>query len=151
MKTSLKYLLYIAIAVSFLAAIWFWLQNNQSREEGREVAETDTKEARLDADAYPLYSGAKWGRVITEEQTVRIVIASISTPFTEYYHEKLVVTGWVQDIMREASGPGANMSYYTKDDRFIVIGFESDFKVKSDDTPSECPCDVTLSITSGRE
>lgn len=161
MKTSLKYLLYIAIAISVLATIWFWLQNNQSQKQWKEVVKEETEKVQLETDVYPLYRDVEWGSVeevndgvlkVESEPVVDTTnIAAIAMPFTEYYHDKLLAAGWEQDMMREASGPGANVSTYTKDDRFITIAFESEFKVKSDNAPSLCPCDVTLSITSGKE
>ncbi len=161
--TTLKYLGLAAGGVVIIGLIWFFFFNDQdiSVEEGSETENVvgSEEEARLEADAYPLYAGAEWGEVqkleggLTRVASKPVVdttnITGVAMPFTEYYHEKLASAGWEQDLMREADGPGANMSYYVKDGRFIVVSFESEFKVKHDDAPSECPCDVTLSVTSG--
>lgn len=163
--TTLKYVAFIVGGAIILGLIWFFFFNDQdiSVEEGSEtenVVENETK-IGLEADAYPLYDGVEWGEAeILEGGLVRVAskpiidttnIAAAARPFTGYYHDKLISAGWKQDPMREAGGPGASVSYYAKDGRFIVVSFESEFKIKHDDAPSECPCDVTLSLTSGRE
>jgi len=160
---KITYPVYALLGIVFLVSIWFWFLSNQNIEQGSEVVENETVTetmVQLEADVYPLYSGTKWGRGIVENDQVRIVsepftditnIQAVSEPFTKYYHQKLTTAGWELDMMREASGPGANMSYYAKGEQFIIIGFESEFKVKNENAPSECPCDVTLSIVSGAE
>lgn len=150
-----------------VALAYFWLNSNQqiippyTQEVVRDDVTEETKETSLDSDIYPLYDGAKWGQVVSvgdgvfkiqsEPFTNTTNIAAISIPFTKYYDEKLLSAGWTLDMMREASGPGANSSTYTKGNRFVTISFESDFKVKKEDAPSECPCDITLSIATGLE
>jgi hypothetical protein len=160
---TLKYLGLMIGGAIILGLVWFFFFNDQNKsvEQGSETENVvgSEVEARLEADTYPLHAGAEWGEVqkleggLTRVASKPIVdttnIAGVAMPFTEYYHQKLTASGWEQDLMREASGPGANMSYYAKDDHFIVISFESEFKVKHADAPSECPCDVTLSVTSG--
>ncbi len=163
---SLIYLAFGVVAVTVVALVWFLLAPDKVTDQGQgseveNVAETDEETPELEADAYPLYDGVEWGEVQKlEGGLLRVAskpvlnttnIAAVATPFTQYYQQKLTAAGWEQDIMREASGPGANVSTYINGDRFIVVSFESEFKVKSDDAPSECPCDITLSITSGKE
>lgn len=159
------YLTLLIIAVSVAGTIWIvkeWAAEKGTTEESEtENVVKSEEEARLEADAYPLYDKVEWGEAeILEGGLVRVAskpiidtmnIAAVAMPFTGYYHDKLISAGWVQDMMREAGGPGANVSYYAKDGRFIVVSFESEFKIKHDDAPSECPCDVTFSLTSGRE
>ncbi len=115
------------------------------------------------ADLYPLYSGVSWGRleattspdygavaILQSSPFVGITnIASKSSPFTQYYHDKLIAAGWAQDMMREAGGPGAEISVYTKGDQFIVISFSSLFHVRQPDAPEQCPCDVQFTLMSG--
>lgn len=171
--TTLKYIGPIVGGVVVLGLVglaWFFFgydrEQGTTLEEGKgatdKTAISDANDGpRLEADVYPLYPDAEWGREqILEGGLVRVTskpftditnIAAVAAPFTQYYHEKLTMAGWEVDPMREASGPGANISYYVKDGRFIVVGFESEFKVKHDNAPSECPCDVTLSLTSGEE
>jgi hypothetical protein len=118
---------------------------------------------QMSADILPLYTGAEWGEAqattspdygaVTQVQAIAATdtmnIAAASTPFTKYYDDKLKAAGWTQDMAEEASGPGANVSVYRKGDQFIVVMFRSLFKVTHPDAPSECPCDVTLSLMSG--
>lgn len=163
--TTLEYLGMVVGGVVIVGSIWFlfFQDRDKSVEQGIEtenIVESKPK-IELEADVYPLYDGVEWGEAeILEGGLVRVVskpivdttdIASIAMPFTEYYHDKLTEAGWKQDLMREAGGPGASVSYYAKDGRFIVVSFESEFKAKHAEAPSECPCDVTLSLTSGRE
>lgn len=159
------YLTLLIIAVGVVGTIWIvkeWAAEKGASEESEmENATGADEKPRLEADAYPLYDGVEWGEAeILEGGLVRVAsmpiidttnIAAVARPFTGYYHDKLISAGWKQDLMREAGGPGASVSYYAKDGRFIVVSFESEFKIKHDDAPSECPCDVTLSLTSGRE
>ena len=117
----------------------------------------------LAADLYPLYPGASWGPVASTTSPdygpVDVVqstpfanltdIAAKSTPFTAYYHALLLKAGWVQDMLREAGGPGSEVSVYTKGNQFIVVSFHSVFHVQSQDAPEECPCDLQFSLMSG--
>jgi hypothetical protein len=114
-------------------------------------------------DLYPLYSGVSWNSVeattspdygpvaITQSTFLTNItdIASKSTPFMQYYHNKLVTAGWTQDMNREAGGPGAESSVYTKGNQFIVTSFDSLFQVQQPNTPSECPCTVQFTLMSG--
>jgi|SRR3989344_5819058 len=150
-----KTFLYIFVVLALIVGGWYWY----SGQGGSAAA----PKAELNADVYPLYTGATWGQAaattspdydqITVVQSVPFTdvtnIAEKSTPFEEYYDDKLTAAGWVPDDMRAASGPGANITYYTKGDQFIVVFFHSDFKVKNPDAPSECPCDVQFSLISG--
>ncbi len=117
----------------------------------------------LVADLYPLYSGVGWGPIEATTSpdfgAVALIqsmpftditdIASESTPFTQYYHSKLLATGWTEDMSRSAGGPGAEVSVYTKGDQFIVISFHSLFHVQGHDAPAQCPCDVRFTLMNG--
>ena len=114
---------------------------------------------------YPLYPGATWGTAVATVSpdygsivavqslaaTGTTDIAAVSTPFTKYYDDKLTAAGWAPDISREAGGPGAEVSFYTKDGQFIVVMFSSVFHNQPANAPEECPCDVTLSLMSGTQ
>ncbi len=119
----------------------------------------------LAADLYPLYSGASWGPVAATTSPdygpVAVVqstpftnltdIAAKSTPFTAYYRARLLKAGWVQDMLREAGGPGSEVSVYTKGTQFIVVSFRSVFHVQPSDAPEQCPCDLQFSLMNGVE
>jgi len=155
----MKTFLYIIVLVVVAAGGWYWYAKQYSGTVAQGIT------LRLNADVYPLYTGATWGEAaattspdygpITVVQSVPFTdvtnIAEKSTPFEEYYDDKLTAAGWVPDDMRAASGPGANITYYAKGDQFIVVFFHSDFKVKNPDAPSECPCDVQFSLISGTQ
>jgi len=78
-------------------------------------------------------------------------LGAAANQLREAIEEKLTAAGWVRDMSREAGGPGAEVSVYTKGEQFIVVMFQSLFKVKHADAPSECPCDVTFSLMSGTQ
>ena len=154
-----KTFLYIVVLVVIVAGGWYWYAG----QGGGAAAPREA--TALNADLYPLYSGATWGPTvattsldygqITVVQSVPFTditnIAEKSMPFEKYYDDKLTAAGWVPDNMRAASGPGANITYYTKGDQFVIVFFRSDFKVKHPDAPSECPCDVQFSLLSGTQ
>lgn len=116
----------------------------------------------LNQDLYPLYSGVRWGAVkassvegaagaeVLSEPIVNITnIAASSTPFTEYYKNKLTGAGWAQDMSKEAGGPGAEVSVYTKGREFIIVTFTTTFHTKPANAPESCPCDLQLGLISG--
>ena len=154
----MKKLLYLIIGLAIIAGGWYVLTG-----QGGGAAQQQT--ATLNADVYPLYSGVTWsdavattspdhGAVTVTEATAATDttnIAAASMPFTKYYDGKLKAAGWTQDMMEEASGPGANVSVYRKGDQFIVVSFHSDFKVRSTNAPVQCPCDLTLTLMSGTQ
>lgn len=118
----------------------------------------------LNADLYPLYQGASWGDVQAKSTADGPAYEVVSTPFTDianlaekflpftaHYENVLTKAGWVRDDSRAAGGPGAEITYYTKGDQFIIVSFRSDFKVKHPDAPSECPCDLRFSLVSGTQ
>lgn len=149
------------LAVLIFVGGWYWLAPQKESTE----QSVPTQTAQLNFGPVPLYSGATWGTPVatTSPDFGRVVqvqsavfasttnIAEISTPFTTYYHDNLLAAGWVQDMSREAGGPGAEMSVYTKGDQFVVVYFHSNFLVKHADAPSECPCDLTFTLMSGAE
>lgn len=153
-----KTLVYIIVGLVVVGAGWYWYA-------GQGGAAPSNATATLNADVYPLYSGATWGTAVATTspdygQVVQVQataatntmnIAAVSTPFTKYYDDKLTAAGWKQDIMEEASGPGANISFYRKGDQYIVVSFHSVFHVRQPDASVQCPCDVTLSLMSGTQ
>lgn len=162
------HLLYTLGLLTIILVGWFlFLQSNENAERGRELGNSSDN-SQMNSDIFPLYEGLMWGKpaLVKEEpdeysegreywQIVSGTIGDVENiyevagPFAEYYDQKLTTTGWTRDMNREASGPGSNISYYTKGNQFITIAYDSDFKIESDNSPSECPCDIRFSITSG--
>lgn len=116
----------------------------------------------LNQDLYPLYSGVSWGEIKSasvdgavgyealSEPILNINnIAASSTPFTDYYRNKLTAAGWTQDMSREAGGPGAEVSVYTKGNEFVIVSFHTNFHTKPTNAPEQCPCDLQFSLISG--
>ncbi len=145
-------LLYTIIVLVLVIGGWYWYANQQIGT------------ASLHPDLYPLYSGATWGEVQAKTTSDGAGYEVVSVPFTDitnlaekfmpfetYYENTLTAAGWVRDMSREASGPGAEISVYTKGDQFIIVSYHSDFKVDKPDALSECPCDLQFSLMSGTQ
>ncbi len=119
---------------------------------------------------YPLYSGISWGAEtpstdsipmgerptkltgyrITSETIQNITdIGAVSTPFEQYYRQKLQAAGWTRDIQLEAGGPGSSISGYTKGSAYVIISYGTVFHAGGVNEPVQCPCDTTLSIFYG--
>lgn len=71
---------------------------------------------------------------------------SIFTPFEKYYAQKLKALGWVVANDLAAGGHVGGQTGYRKDDQVILTSYHIDYKKASDNAPSECPCDVTVSL-----
>lgn len=113
-------------------------------------------------DILPLYSGAVWKNSVEasfadltgeryDSQSFPHVtnIASVSTPFESYYKKILTSRGWREDINLAAGGPGSSVTSYAKGTKYIIISYKSIFSKQFENAPSECPCDVELSIFTG--
>jgi hypothetical protein len=73
---------------------------------------------------------------------------SIFTPFDNYYASKLAALGWQVDNAVAAGGHTGGQTGYRKDGKLILINFDIVYHTVTDTAPSECPCDVTLSLFS---
>lgn len=146
-----KLFVWAALLIFGIGGAWYWYQGRGSG-------------AALHPDLYPLYTGVTWGEVqaVSTERgpayqmqsqpfTDVVNLGEKFVPFEQYYQDKLVKAGWTQDIQEEASGPGSEISVYRKGDQFIVVSYQSTFKVKHADAPSECPCDITFTLASGTQ
>lgn len=129
-----------------------------------------TQTHNLNKDVYPIYSGISWVNEEPATTTIRFKttespisgykitsetingtmnIASITTPFENYYRQKLKAAGWKTNIYMEAGGPGAEVMGYQKGNSYIITEYDSVFTVKNPNEPEQCPCNTTLSIFSG--
>ncbi|MCX6786652.1 MAG: hypothetical protein NTU85_02455 [Candidatus Kaiserbacteria bacterium] len=118
---------------------------------------------RLNADAYPLYSGLSWGpeqpkvyeKMLSGYEVVSAPIenitdlSAVSSPFDAYYKTKLEAADWAVDNALAAGGPGASITGYKKGSEYIVISYTTKFKGGGPNEPVRCPCDISFSVFSG--
>ncbi|MDB5188288.1 MAG: hypothetical protein JWO50_808 [Candidatus Kaiserbacteria bacterium] len=142
------WILVFALVVIIICIVFVWMR--YSTKSG------------LNPAVLPLYSGVSWSvpqaKVFSNIPVYEVASVSVSNitnlsekslPFTKYYDEKLLGTGWTRDLSREAGGPGSGVSFYTKGKDFVIIAYQSTFHVTHTDAPSECPCDLQFLITTG--
>jgi putative hemolysin len=111
----------------------------------------------------PLYKGVTWspgyataiegirGVAATSSAGVNLQdISKVTTPFTDYYRNKLKAAGWEDDIAHEAGGAGSTLDAYKKGDQLIFVSFNTKFKGTQPDEPVSCPCDVTFRVFEGK-
>lgn len=125
--------------------------------------------AALSEDAYPLYPNATWQKpkavsfslgstdyspgvtVSSAPITDTLDPGSIFMPFMQYYSDKLKGLGYAEDNALAAGGHTGGQSVFRKGTAVILTRFEIDYKNIPENAPSECPCDVTLTVfTSGK-
>lgn len=125
----------------------------------------NTEYPKISTDLYPLYENAEWNTPAYENITIGTTIysgvsvssvpvvntmdpASIFNPFENYYDQKLKSLGWTEANDLAAGGHVGGQTGYRKGDAVILTRFQINYHVVSDTAPSECPCDVTLSVFS---
>lgn len=116
-------------------------------------------------DIYPLYSAVQWdepttesfligtstysGASITSTPVVNTMDpGSVFTPFEKYYEQKLKALGWAVANDLAAGGHVGGQTGYRKGGEVILTRFHIDYRTIPSNAPSECPCDVTLSLFS---
>ena len=119
----------------------------------------------LAPDLYPLYPGANWNRSQVESFLIGTTTYSgarmesapldadmdpgnIITPFENYYAKLLMGRGWSVANDLAAGGHVGGQTGYRKGSDVILTRFSINYQNKPEDAPSECPCDVTLSVFS---
>ena len=119
----------------------------------------------LAADLYPLYADAAWGAPAAESfmigttaysgtsVTSKTISAGMDpgaaiTPFSNYYDKKLKALGWSVANDLAAGGHVGGQAGYRKAGSIILTRFKIDYQTNPENAPSECPCDVTLSLFS---
>ncbi len=117
------------------------------------------------SDAYPLYSGASWDAPVVEtfvigsttysgasvtssSVTGTMDSGSVFTPFETYYAKKLRALGYTVDNELAAGGHTGGQTAYQKGSSLILTRFNIIYHTIPANAPSECPCDVTLSVFS---
>jgi len=119
----------------------------------------------LSEDLSPLYADAAWGTSDVERLTIGTSTylgasvastpvtdttdpGSVFTPFEKYYDKKLKALGWSVANDLAAGGPIGGQTGYRKADGIILTRYHIDYHTVSSTSPSQCPCDVTLSLFS---
>lgn len=116
-------------------------------------------------DLYPLYDTVSWEDPVAETVligTTTYVGTSISSryvsntmspadifsPFETYYDKKLKSLGWSVANDLAAGGHVGGQIGYRKEGEVILTRFQIEYHTKPENAPSECPCDVSLSLFS---
>lgn len=153
MKRALAVLIVLLLAI----AAWHWWSAKPSA--------LPAARPELSADLYPLYADADWNAPMAESVTIGTSTyagASVATapvlntmdpgsvfmPFEQYYDRKLKALGWESAMDLDAGGHTGGQTGYRKDGRLVLARFRIDYHANPPDAPSECPCDVTLSLFS---
>ena len=119
----------------------------------------------LASAVYPLYGGVSWSASAVESFMIgsttysgaSITSAPVTgtmdprsafTPFETYYAEKLRALGYMVDNRLAAGGHTGGQIAYQKESSLILTRFSIVYHAVPANAPSECPCDVTLSLFS---
>ncbi len=119
----------------------------------------------LSSDIYPLYGGADWNKPQVERFTIGTttysgasvasvpVIATMNpsavfTPFENYYAQKLRSLGYAVDNQLAAGGHTGGQTAYRRGSSLVLTRFSIVYRTVPTNAPSECPCDVTVSVFS---
>lgn len=119
----------------------------------------------LVADLFPLYPDANWSKSQVESFLIGTTTysgasitsapidagmdpGSVIAPFENYYAKLLKERGWRIAHDLAAGGHVGGQTGYRKEDSVILTRFSIEYHLKPDNAPSECPCDVTLSLFS---
>lgn len=120
---------------------------------------------KLAIDLYPLYAGVAWHKSVVESFAIGTTTysgvsmtsasidagmnpANVITPFENYYDKLLKERGWHVANDLAAGGHVGGQTGYRNGSGVILTRFHIDYKNQPDNAPSECPCDVTLSLFS---
>lgn len=120
---------------------------------------------KLHADLSPLYRDAQWKATEVEQFVIGTANysgtsissypmdagmnpGSIISPFERYYDAKLKALGWRVANDLAAGGHVGGQTGYRKGDATILTRFKIDYHTEPENAPTECPCEVTLSLFS---
>jgi hypothetical protein len=121
---------------------------------------------KLAIDLYPLYADADWSATKAEQFLIGTTTyagasassavipadmnpGAIFTPFMNYYDTLLKSRGWRVANDLAAGGHTGGQTGYRNGAGVILTRFNIDYHTQTENAPSECPCDVTLSLFSG--
>ena len=150
----------LSLSLVVATFIWFYAHTHQPQ-----VPVVPEKPA-LAPELYPLFPATStWssprfetvfiGTTTYSGTSVETLIATSTkkpsryfAPFEQYYDKVLKTEGWAVASDLAAGGHVGGQSGYRKGDRVILTRFHIDYQTISSTSPSECPCDVTLSLFS---
>jgi hypothetical protein len=149
-----KQIVWFVVLIFIVAAGWYLLPTQKT-----------VIPPSLSQDLYPLYDTVGWNAALPESVpigTTTYLGASITsspvtdtmnpgavfTPFETYYDKKLKSLGWSVANDLAAGGHVGGQTGYRKGDQVILTRFQIEYHTKPDNAPSECPCDVSLSLFS---
>lgn len=151
------------IIVALGVGLYAWMAHTSAPAPAESV--TSNSPPTLNQVLYPLYSGANWEAPKAETVTIgtstysgvsvsSLVVmptmdpGSIFTPFERYYDNKLKSLGWKIDNYLAAGGHTGGQTGYRNAGELILVRFFILYHAVTETAPSECPCDVTLSLFS---
>jgi len=151
----------LLLALAAVGVLFLWTRTGAPSEVPSIVV------SQLSQDLYPLYDKTEWNAPVAETFTISTSTysgASISSvpvlntmdpgsvfsPFQKYYDKSLKALGWKVDNYMEAGGPMGGQTGYRKNNELILVRFSTVFHTVTNTAPSECPCDVSLSLFSAK-
>jgi hypothetical protein len=138
-------------------------------EENGQQTYTDCVDASsLSQDVYPLYEGVQWGNLNAETTTIGNTTlfgvsmaslpvkdtmdpSSVFVPFEDHYAKSLAALGWMVDPELAAGGHAGDQTGYRKGSEIILTRSAITYHTTPDNAPSECPCDVSVSVFSAQD
>ncbi|HEX8946668.1 MAG TPA: hypothetical protein VF829_00425 [Candidatus Paceibacterota bacterium] len=150
-----------AVILLLIGGSWYLI----SKRSGVAPTAAPGTAATLSPDAYPLYNAVSWNAPETESFIIGTTTysgtsvtsvpvtgtmdpGSVFTPFERYYSQKLAALGYSVDNALAAGGHVGGQTAYRKGDSLILTRFHINYHTLPANAPSECPCDVTLSLFS---
>ncbi len=156
-RKTVSGLILVALALVAIGGLYLWSQTRVPQEA--------VVHPTISQDLYPLFSGVSWNQPEVETFTISTSTysgasvssspvmntmdpGSVFTPFERYYESKLVALGYTEDKYLAAGGHVGGQTGYRKGESLILTRFHITYHTAPSDAPSECPCDVTLSLFS---
>ncbi|HUX35549.1 MAG TPA: hypothetical protein VMV71_00785 [Candidatus Paceibacterota bacterium] len=163
--TAALIIIFLVLAACGALLLWFSYSGVVPVATPSSSTGTPTVHPKLAEDLYPLYDQAGWNAVEAEQFIIGTTTysgasitsiptkgtadpGSIFTPFERHYDQKLKALGWTVANDLAAGGHVGGQTGYRKGNAVILVRFHILYHTVTDTAPSECPCDVTLSLFS---
>jgi len=164
---SSKWWLACVVAL-FFAGAWYFFAAEKAAAPTAPAAPAQQTAPQLSPDLYPLFGGVNWGVPWAESALIGTSTfagasirsatttdtadpAGVFMPFLNYYDQKLKALGWQVANDLAAGGHTGGVTGYRKAGGVILVSYRVVYHVVPADAPSECPCDVVLSLFSTAE